>query len=128
MQSEVKQASKQQIQEKAKKSILEFLHRVKHDSSQREENSKNNSSKTGYGALRHLILQANRHYFQVLCDYFHLLERWKEEYAPKQSEDDWHSLFVEALRRQPYIEYLLDILLSDSIKKRVVLVVEYRKR
>ena len=48
---------------------------------------------------------------RVLCDYRHLLERWKEEYAPKQPEDGWSPLFVEALHRQPYIEYLLDLLL-----------------
>ena len=38
-----------------------------------------------------------------------LFRSWKEEYAPKQPEDDWHPLFVEALHRQPYIEYLLDV-------------------
>ncbi len=43
-------------------------------------------------------------------------ERWKEEYAPKQPEDDWNPLFVEALHRHPYIEYLLDLLLSASIE------------
>jgi hypothetical protein len=63
----------------------------------------------------------------VLCDYLCLLERWKEEYAPKQPEDDWHPLFVEALHRQPYIEYLLDILLSDSIEERASVVAEYGK-
>ena len=37
MQPEVKQAGKQQIQEKAKESILDFLHKAKQDSSRREE-------------------------------------------------------------------------------------------
>ncbi len=46
---------------------------------------------------------------------------------PKQPEDDWHPLFVEALHRQPYIEYLLDILLSDSIEERASVVAEYGK-
>ena len=55
------------------------------------------------------------------------LERWKEEYAPKQPEDDWHPLFVEALHRQPYIEYLLDILLSGSMEERASVVAEYGK-
>lgn len=55
--------------------------------------------------------QAEQKCFRVLCDYRHLLERWKEEYAPKQPEDGWSPLFVEALHRQPYIEYLLDLLL-----------------
>ena len=40
MQPEVKQAGKQQIQEKAKESILDFLRRAKQDSTQQEENRK----------------------------------------------------------------------------------------
>ena len=40
MQPEVKQAGKQQIQEKTKESILDFLHRAKQDSTRREENRK----------------------------------------------------------------------------------------
>jgi hypothetical protein len=71
--------------------------------------------------------QAEQKCFRVLCDYLHFLERWKEEYAPKQSEDDWNLLFVEALHRQPYIEYLLDLLLSDSIEERAFVVAEYGK-
>ena len=71
--------------------------------------------------------QAEQKCFRVLCDYLRLLERWKEEYAPKQPEDDWNPLFVEALHRQPYIEYLLDLLLSDSIEERAFVVAEYGK-
>ena len=40
MQPEVKQAGKQQIQEKAKESILAFLNKSKQDSAQREANRK----------------------------------------------------------------------------------------
>ncbi len=71
--------------------------------------------------------QAEQKCFRVLCDYLHLLERWKEEYAPKQPEDDWNPLFVEALHRHPYIEYLLDLLLSASIEERAFVVAEYGK-
>lgn len=45
MQPEVKQAGKQQIQEKAKESILDFLHKAKQDSSRREENRKKQQRK-----------------------------------------------------------------------------------
>ena len=71
--------------------------------------------------------QAEQKCFRVLCDYLRLLERWKEEYAPKQPEDDWNPLFVEALHRHPYIEYLLDLLLSASIEERAFVVAEYGK-
>ena len=52
MQPEVKQAGKQQIQEKAKESILAFLKKAKQDSAQREYNRKKQREKTGYGAFK----------------------------------------------------------------------------
>ena len=45
MQPEVKQAGKQQIQEKAKESILDFLKKAKQDSAQRESNRKKQKEK-----------------------------------------------------------------------------------
>ena len=71
--------------------------------------------------------QAEQKMLSGTVSYRHLLERWKEEYAPKQPEDGWNPLFVEALHRQPYIEYLLDLLLSDSIEERAFVVAEYGK-
>ena len=52
--------------------------------------------------------QAEQKCFRVLCDYLRLLERWKEEHAPKQPD-------------------LLDLLLSDSIEERAFVVAEYGK-
>ena len=39
-----------------------------------------------------------RHCFRVLSDYYHLLRRWKEEYAPRQPDEAWNPRFVEALQ------------------------------
>ena len=39
--------------------------------------------------------QEENHCYKVLTDYFHLLREWKQQYAPKQPEDEWHPLFVE---------------------------------
>ena len=64
---------------------------------------------------------------KVLTDYYHLLREWKEQYAPKQSEDEWHPLFVEALQRESHIEYLLDILLYGSDEEKKALVTGQRK-
>ena len=71
--------------------------------------------------------QAEQKYFRVLCDYLHLLERWEQEYAPQTPEEAWHPLFVEALQKKPYIEYLLNILLSGSMEERACVVAEYGK-
>ena len=65
--------------------------------------------------------------YKVLTDYFHLLRKWKQQYAPKQPEEEWHSLFVEALQRESYIEYLLDVLLYGTPEEKKALVAEQRK-
>ena len=71
--------------------------------------------------------QAEQKCFRVLCDYLHLLERWEKEYASQTPEEAWNPLFVEALQKKPYTEYLLDILLSGSMEERVCVVAEYGK-
>ena len=71
--------------------------------------------------------QAEQKCFRVLCDYLHLLERWEKEYAPQTPDEAWNPLFVEALQKKPYTEYLLDILLSGSMEERVSVVVQYGK-
>ena len=57
--------------------------------------------------------QEENHCYKVLSDYFHLLRKWEKQYAPQRTDEVWHPLFVEALQKKSYIEYLLDILLYD---------------
>ena len=64
--------------------------------------------------------------YRVLTDYFHLLRRWETQHAPKQPDDVWHPLFVEALQKASYIEYLLDTLIDGSLEERQALVAEQR--
>ena len=66
------------------------------------------------------------HTYRVLSDYFHLLRRWETQHAPKQPDDEWHPLFVEALQKASYIEYLLDTLIDGSLEERQALVAEQR--
>ena len=65
--------------------------------------------------------------FRVLSDYFHLLRHWERAYAPNLEDETWHPLFVEALQKKDHIEYLLDVLLYDSIEERAALIKEYGK-
>lgn len=71
--------------------------------------------------------QAQQECFRVLSDYYHLLGKWKTEYAPKPGDTQWHPLFVEALQKQEYIGYLLDILLSGTEGEKTALVAEQRE-
>ena len=45
---------------------------------------------------------------QLLCDYLHLLWRYKEEKKPKNINDEFDDLYVEALQEIDKIEYYID--------------------
>ena len=59
------------------------------------------------------------HCQRVLCDYLHLLERWKVQYAPKTPEDNIDDRFVEACHMLDYIEDQADILTFAELEVRV---------
>ena len=65
--------------------------------------------------------------FRVLTDYLHLLEDWKERYAPKTPDDALDDRFVEACQMLDYIEYLADILTVGDLEERVAVVDELMK-
>lgn len=65
--------------------------------------------------------------FKVLSEYYLLLRYWERAYAPKPEDEIWHPLFVEALQKKDHIEYLLDVLLYDSIEERAALIKDYGK-
>ena len=56
---------------------------------------------------------------RVLCDYLHLLERWKVEYAPQSPEDDPDDRFVEACHMIEYVDHVLDVLMYAELEQRV---------
>ena len=72
-----------------------------------------------------LYRQLEERCFRVLSDYLNLLRQWATDYAPQQEDETWHPLFVEALQKKEHIEYLLDVLLSESIAERAALIQEY---
>ena len=59
---------------------------------------------------------------RVLCDYLHLLERWKVQHAPKRPEDNLDDRFVEACQMLDYVEYLADLLIAAELEQRVKIV------
>ena len=66
-----------------------------------------------------------RYCSRVLLDYYQLLCRWKEDYAPQTPENGYHPRFVEALQKLSLVEYLLDELLRGDIQARASVVIEY---
>lgn len=59
---------------------------------------------------------------RMLCDYLHLLEKWKVKYAPKKPEDFLDDRFVEACQMLDYVEYLADLIIAAELKQRVKIV------
>ena len=59
---------------------------------------------------------------RVLCDYLHLLEGWKQNYAPSNPDDSLDDRFVEACQMLDYVEYLADLLIAAELEQRVKIV------
>ena len=74
-----------------------------------------------------IYAEAEQHCFRVLSDYYHLLKKWENDYAPSMEDEMWHPLFVEALQKKSHLEYLLDILVFGEIEEKALLVMEYGK-
>lgn len=72
--------------------------------------------------LARALRQEELHCQRVLCDYLHLLESWKVQYAPKTPEDVLDDRFVEACQMLDYVEYLADLLIAAELEQRVKIV------
>ncbi len=80
---------------------------------------------------RHPMIRAfrddERYCQRVLCDYLHLLEDWKVQYAPVSKDEEPDDYFVEACQRYDYIEYLANLLTVGDLDQRETVVVELMK-
>lgn len=72
---------------------------------------------------RHPMIRAfrddERYCQRVLCDYLHLLENWKVQYAPTSMEEEPDDRFVEACQMLDRAEYLVDVLTFEELEVRV---------
>ena len=66
--------------------------------------------------------------FRALADYAHLMRGWETSLAPKTPDEEPHPLFVEALHRKDYVEYLLDFLMEDSIEEQKTWIAEHASK
>ena len=80
---------------------------------------------------RHPMIRAfrddERYCQRVLCDYLHLLEDWKVQYAPASMDEEPDDRFVEACQMLSYIEYLADLLTVGDLEQRKAVVMELMK-
>ena len=60
--------------------------------------------------------------WRLYCEYLHLLKRWKEQYAPKITDEEWDDRFVEAAHRIDQVEYYLDELwYADWLEREIMM-------
>ena len=64
----------------------------------------------------------------VLSGYLHLLEDWKERYAPEAPEDEPDERFVEACHKLEYVEYLNDLLLMSDQEERTDILMKQKEQ
>ena len=69
--------------------------------------------------LARAFRQEELHCQRVLCDYLHLLGRWKVQYAPNSPDEVLDDRFVEACQMLDRIDYLADILAFAELEVRV---------
>lgn len=69
--------------------------------------------------------EAKQWCFRTLSDYAHLLRGWEENLAPRTPDGEPHPLFVEALHRKDYVEYLLDFLMDGSMEEQKTWIAEH---
>ena len=72
-------------------------------------------------------MEAERHSFRVLRDYFGILQDWKEHCAPQSPEDPIDPRYAEACHMLDRIGNMLDILISGTPQERGSVVADMQK-
>ena len=63
--------------------------------------------------------------YRVLSDYYHLLKKWEIDHSPRTPEEELHPRFVEAIQKETYVEYLLDLFLYESEEEQKAWIAEH---
>ena len=69
--------------------------------------------------------EANRLFYIGITDYYLALKSWKEQYAPKASDEEWDERFAEAFRNLSKIEYVLNIWDKANVEEKAEIILEY---
>lgn len=56
--------------------------------------------------------------FRILYDYYRLLKKYREEYAPKSEAEQFHPLFKESLQNLELYGYYCDIFITGTTDER----------
>ena len=70
------------------------------------------------------VRKEKQHLMTVKSDYRRLLFEWERTCSPVTLDEEWNPLFVEALHKKDYIDYLLDLLTDTPQIEMKALVAE----
>lgn len=65
--------------------------------------------------------------YQLLLEYRHYLQYFKQKFAPKNAKEDIHHFFIERINQLDLIEMYLDILLFEPKEQRIEFMNNYWK-
>ena len=63
--------------------------------------------------------------YRILSDYYYLLKKWENAHSPRTPEEEPHPLFVEAIQKKTYVEYLLDLFLYENEEEQKAWIAEH---
>lgn len=77
--------------------------------------------------IQQKVKETELNVYRIYCQYLHLLEKWKLEYAPVNREEEWDERYTEALRKEGYIKDILDTLENGTETERLELIKTHGK-
>lgn len=65
-----------------------------------------------------------RTYNNILCDYRELLEAYKIVFAPNFGDEELHPMFVKAIKKIDFVDYLIS-LANGTTEEKIILLMQY---
>lgn len=64
-------------------------------------------------------------FWKTITDYYQLLLRWREQYAPASPDEEWDERFVLAVQNIDLLEYVMDCFIEGDLETQVDIINEY---
>lgn len=64
-------------------------------------------------------------FWKTITDYYQLLLRWREQYAPASSDEEWDERFILAVQNIDLLEYVMDCFIEGDLETQVDIINEY---
>ena len=76
---------------------------------------------------RHLQRKEEKRYWNVYCEYLHLLRDWGRQLSPGPDDIEWDPLYVEAMQKTEITNNILDTLWDGTPEEKAQIIHDRRK-